>query len=124
MDEGLNLIDTGECYGDSETLIGQAVKHRRSDYYLFTKCGHGKVAGYDRPDWEPSLLEETIDRSLAGYSGDHAAAKYAAQCGAFQSLQTSVSIADQEAIELTSDEYATIRLRWKERAQPDWRGLG
>ena len=25
---------------------------------------------------------------------------------------------------LTADEYAAIRLRWKERAQPDWRGLG
>ncbi|MBW7453836.1 aldo/keto reductase, partial [Paenibacillus sepulcri] len=64
LDSGLNLIDTGECYGDSEELIGQAVGHRRSDYYLFTKCGHGKVAGYERPDWEPSLREETIDRSL------------------------------------------------------------
>ncbi|MBB6730978.1 aldo/keto reductase [Cohnella zeiphila] len=145
LDAGLNLIDTGECYGDSEALIGEAVGHRRSEYFLFTKCGHGKVAGYDRPDWEPALLEETIDRSLRrlrtdcldvvhlhncseellrqgdvidvllrarekgkirflGYSGDHFAALYAATCGAFQSLQTSVSIADQEAIELTLPE--------------------
>ena len=49
-------------------------------------------------------LERARERGLAryiGYSGDGEAARYAIKCGRFDTLQTSVSIADQEAIELT-----------------------
>src|ERR1041385_4881958 len=140
LDAGLNVIDTAECYGESEELIGNAVSHRRSEYYLFTKCGHH--AGIELPDWSPELLERSIERSLQrlktdcvdlvqlhtcseeilrqgdviavlqrardagktryiGYSGDHKAARYAVECGAFDSLQTSVNIADQESLTLT-----------------------
>jgi aryl-alcohol dehydrogenase-like predicted oxidoreductase len=140
LDAGLNVIDTAECYADSEELIGKAVSHRRQDYYLFTKCGH--AAGFDLPDWSPELLEKSIDRSLKrlrtdyvdvihlhscsadvlrqgtvievlqkakqagktryiGYSGDSSDALFAVELGVFDSFETSVSIADQEAIDLT-----------------------
>ncbi len=140
LDAGLNVIDTAECYVNSEELIGEAVAARRKEYYLFTKCGH--LAGWGRPDWRPSSLLKSIERSLKrlktdyidllqlhsceegelrrgeviealkrarergytryiGYSGDGGAALYAIQCGAFDTLQTSVSMADQEALELT-----------------------
>jgi aryl-alcohol dehydrogenase-like predicted oxidoreductase len=140
LDTGLNVIDTAECYGQGEELIGQAVGHRRSDYYLFTKCGH--AAGFDLPDWNPQLLERSIERSLErlrtdhldlvllhscsqdllhqgevievlqraraagktryiGYSGDRRSALYAVTCGAFDALQISVNIADQESIDRT-----------------------
>ena len=140
LDAGLNVIDTAECYEDSEELIGRAVAARRREFYLFTKCGHGRGGG--RGDWRPAALLASIERSLKrlatdhldliqlhscsveelrkgdvitaleqarqrgwtryiGYSGDGGAARYAIECGRFDTLQTSVSIADQEALDLT-----------------------
>jgi aryl-alcohol dehydrogenase-like predicted oxidoreductase len=140
LDVGLNVIDTAECYEDSEALIGSALGSRRDEIYLLTKCGHPR--GYGRGDWREASLLSSIERSLKrlstdrldliqlhsceladlqkgeaitalerarergytryiGYSGDGAAARYAVECGRFDTLQTSVSIADQEALELT-----------------------
>jgi hypothetical protein len=140
LDSGINVMDTAECYGNSEELIGQSLSHRRSEFHLFTKCGHAH--GLDYSDWDPALIEFSIERSLKrlktdhvdllqlhscsermlrkgdvietlqrarsagktrfiGYSGDSRAAVYAIECGAFDTLQTSVNIADQEAIQLT-----------------------
>ena len=140
LDAGLNLIDTAECYDDSEILIGKAIGSRRREFYLCTKCGH--AGGWARADWRRAPLLASIEKSLKrlatdyvdliqlhscsletlrkgevmqaleqarerglsryiGYSGDGAAARYAVECGRFDTLQTSVSIADQEAIEVT-----------------------
>lgn len=141
LDAGLNVIDTAECYGNGEEQIGQAVSHRRGDFFLFTKCGH--AAGFPgERDWDIAMLEKSVDRSLRllktdhvdllqlhtcgedllrrgdviavlqrarqagktrfiGYSGDSDDAVYAIRCGAFDTLQTSVNIADQECIERT-----------------------
>jgi len=49
-------------------------------------------------------LETARERGLArfvGYSGDGAAARFAVESGAFDTLQTSLSIADQEPLQLT-----------------------
>jgi aryl-alcohol dehydrogenase-like predicted oxidoreductase len=140
LDAGLNVIDTAECYVNSEELIGQAASARRKEYFLFTKCGHPE--GMASEDWRTDSLLKSIERSLKrlrtdhldliqlhscpeqdlrrgdviaaleaarrrgyaryiGYSGDGQAARYAVECGRFDTLQTSVNIADQEAIDLT-----------------------
>jgi len=169
LDAGLNLIDTAECYANSEELIGRAVSGRRDDYFLFTKCGH--AAGLDLPDWDPRMLEQSIDRSLErlktdyvdvihlhscseevlkqgdvidvlkrakekgktrfiGYSGDHTNALYAVRTGAFDSLMTSLNIADQEAADLTLGEAAergmgviikrpVANVAWRHAEEPD-----
>src|SRR5438445_7145518 len=69
LDAGLNVIDTAECYLQSEELIGQAVAGRRKDFYLFTKCGHPEGLGSE--DWRPESLLPSIERSLRRLRTDH-----------------------------------------------------
>jgi aryl-alcohol dehydrogenase-like predicted oxidoreductase len=73
LEAGINVIDTAECYGDSEDKIGRAVGHRRDSCYLFTKCGHpGGVWNRLRfSAWDAKLLRSTIDRSLKRLRTDH-----------------------------------------------------
>jgi aryl-alcohol dehydrogenase-like predicted oxidoreductase len=39
LDSGINMIDTSPDYGPSEALIGDSISHRRSEYFLASKCG-------------------------------------------------------------------------------------
>ncbi|HTS65135.1 MAG TPA: aldo/keto reductase [Candidatus Acidoferrales bacterium] len=57
--EGINLIDTAECYGDhlSESLIGDYLSRRdRSRWFVATKFGH----------WFHSFMNRTDDYSVSG----------------------------------------------------------
>jgi aryl-alcohol dehydrogenase-like predicted oxidoreductase len=69
LDAGLNVVDTAECYEDSERLIGQALRGRRAECLLLTKCGH--AGGFHRPDWRPEALRRSIERSLARLETDY-----------------------------------------------------
>src|SRR2546426_10295072 len=41
LDSGVNWIDTAPFYGwgKAEEIVGKAVKERREEVYIFTKCG-------------------------------------------------------------------------------------
>ncbi len=138
LDSGLNLIDTAAGYLSSEKMIGNAVSHRRNEFYLISKCG--ALDGFTREDWSKKGILEAIEQSLRdlktdhldiaqlhscnteilkqgdcieglqraqekgytryiGYSGDNESAKFAIEMGVFDTLQTSVSIADQSPID-------------------------
>ena len=140
FDAGLNFVDTAAAYWKSEELIGGALRDRRKDIVLVSKCG--ALDGFTRTDWSRDGILQAIRDSLlrlrtdyldiaqlhscgqdvladgeaigaleeakklgytrfVGYSGDGDDAAYAIETGAFDTLQTSVSIADQQAIGLT-----------------------
>jgi len=70
LDRGVNVIDTAAAYLGSEELIGKAVGHRRNAFVLVSKCGR-KVDGVNGEDWSPTLVTETVDRSLRRLGTDH-----------------------------------------------------
>ena len=69
LDIGINFLDTAACYASTEELIGNAVSHRRDEYYLASKCGH--AIDTDREPWSREVISESIDRSLRLLKTDH-----------------------------------------------------
>src|SRR5688572_22003225 len=70
LDAGLNVVDTAECYVDSEVQIGDAIGHRRKDFYLFTKCGHATETAGQSSDWSKAGILRSIGRSLSRLKTD------------------------------------------------------
>jgi len=64
LDAGLNVVDTAECYRDSEVQIASAIGHRRKDFYLFTKCGHAVDGASADGAWTKGRLLASLERSL------------------------------------------------------------
>jgi len=79
LDAGLNVIDTAACYADSEEKIGQTIGHRRSEYFLFTKCGH--ASDLEGSDWEPDLIRRSMERSLRRLKTDRVDLVMLHSCG-------------------------------------------
>jgi aryl-alcohol dehydrogenase-like predicted oxidoreductase len=64
LDAGINFIDTSIDYGVSEERIGRYISHRRSEYYLASKCGCLVGAPAVRGQVSPHVF--TRDNILAG----------------------------------------------------------
>lgn len=63
LDNGVNVIDTAAMYEGSEELIGRAIRHRRGEYVLVSKCGT-KVPHAEGPVWSAELIRNTVDAAL------------------------------------------------------------
>ena len=68
LDLGVNLFDTHASYGDSERILGEALRGiPRNAYHLITKWAHH--GGGDLP--EPAALIASVERSLRRLQTDH-----------------------------------------------------
>lgn len=63
LDSGYTVFDTASLYGlgANETLLGNTLKHRRSEFVLASKCGMLRPR---EPDSRPEVLKQTCDDSL------------------------------------------------------------
>ena len=77
LDSGINFIDTSIDYGQSEEFIGKYISHRRSEYYLATKCGCvvGEIPDREKAPFTHTFTRENIiagvEQSLARMKTDY-----------------------------------------------------
>jgi aryl-alcohol dehydrogenase-like predicted oxidoreductase len=94
LEVGVNVIDTAAMYEGSEEKLGRALRGRRNQFLIFTKCGrslqpwhnltgfllraHRRVRHaidladqYESLDWHPRALERNIEQSLRRLKTDH-----------------------------------------------------
>jgi aryl-alcohol dehydrogenase-like predicted oxidoreductase len=68
LDQGINFVDTADMYsaGESETIVGKALKDRRDDVVLATKVhfqmGEGPNRGGNSRRWIVKEVEESLKR--------------------------------------------------------------
>ena len=74
LDEGINLIDTAECYGDhtSERLIAPTLGRNRDKWILATKFGHKYHGLFDRTyHWSAAEVTQQLEDSLTALQTDY-----------------------------------------------------
>src|SRR6201996_6025526 len=71
LDAGINFVDTADAYGESEVVLGQALKGRRDNVVLATKFG--RPAGEDPNEqgasrrWIMTAAEDSLRRLQTDY---------------------------------------------------------
>lgn len=73
LDLGYDHLDTARIYGagKNEALIAEALKGRRSEFFLASKCGITVDGPKRGVDCSPATIREAIDTSLSLLGTDH-----------------------------------------------------
>lgn len=71
LDTGINWVDTAPIYGESETLLGRALKGRRRQVLLASKCGLIKNGSWTDHDLSPQTIIRQLETSLARLQTDY-----------------------------------------------------
>jgi len=80
LDEGVNLFDTAAMYMDAEDKLGIALKGKRDQSVLVSKCGT-KDDNLPGEEFTPDLISASIDRSLKRLKTDHLDITLLHSCG-------------------------------------------
>jgi aryl-alcohol dehydrogenase-like predicted oxidoreductase len=71
LDAGINFIDTADAYGESEDVVGKALKGRRDDVVLATKVGLPLDEDPNHRGTSRRWVERAVERSLRRLQTDH-----------------------------------------------------
>ncbi len=73
LDNGVNFIDTAPVYGDghSEELVGKAIRGKRDNVFLATKCGLDIYSRKYERNLSPSYIEIDLEQSLKRLGTDY-----------------------------------------------------
>jgi aryl-alcohol dehydrogenase-like predicted oxidoreductase len=71
LDAGINLIDTADAYGDSEEIVGRALKGRRDHVVLATKVGRPVGIDPNQQGASRRWIITAVENSLRRLQTDH-----------------------------------------------------
>jgi aryl-alcohol dehydrogenase-like predicted oxidoreductase len=71
LDAGINLLDTADAYGDSEEVVGKALKGRRDNVVLATKFGRPTGDDPNQQGASRRWIMTAVENSLRRLRTDH-----------------------------------------------------
>jgi aryl-alcohol dehydrogenase-like predicted oxidoreductase len=71
LEAGINLVDTSDAYGDSEEVVGKALKGRRDDVVLATKVGRPIGSDPNHQGASRRWITSAVERALRRLQTDH-----------------------------------------------------
>ena len=74
LDSDINFFDTARMYGESERIMGEAFRDRRSEVVIATKCRHflDKEGNLPPSSELKTIIESSLDESLKTLQTDYA----------------------------------------------------